>query len=158
MNFCEGQAQKISIGESTIYNWENNLSIPAIKYIPKIIKFLGYVPFDTSAKTTGEKIVTYRRLLGLNQKKLAHRLGIDPSTLGKWERNKRQPPESVLKDITALFTSYFSGSLYIKDHWQYWQKISFWIFYFYYWKLLFMGYIYYKRANGYFPGRLIIVV
>ena len=56
------------------------------------------MPFDTSAKTTGEKIVVYRRLLGLSQKKLACHLGIDPSTLGKWERDKRQPPERLLKD------------------------------------------------------------
>ncbi len=92
-------AQKIGASESTIYNWENNLSMPAIKYIPKIIEFLGYVPFDTSTLSVGEKIVAYRQLLGLSQKELANQLGIAPSTLGCWERDKRQPPERVLKEI-----------------------------------------------------------
>ncbi len=95
-------AQKLDVCEPSIYNWENNLAKPALRYIPKIIEFLGYVPFDTSNMSVGEKIVSYRRLLGLSQKKLAHRLGIDPSTLGRWERDKRQPPERVLKDLNTL--------------------------------------------------------
>ncbi len=99
-------AQRLSVGESSIYNWGNNLSIPSLRYIPKIIEFLGYTPYDPSVRTTGEKIVTYRQLLSLSQKKLAHRLGIDPSTLGRWEKNKRQPPERILKDLTTFFTSY----------------------------------------------------
>ncbi len=39
-------AQKIGVGESTIYNWENNLTKPALRYIPKIVKFLGYESYD----------------------------------------------------------------------------------------------------------------
>jgi DNA-binding transcriptional regulator YiaG len=93
-------AQKIGVGESSVYNWENNLTKPALRYIPKIIEFLGYTPNDTPTKTTGEKITACHRLLDLSRKKLAHRLGIDPSTLGKWERDKQQPPEGVLKDLT----------------------------------------------------------
>ena len=91
--------QRLGVCVPSIYSWENNLTKPAIRYIPKIIEFLGYVPFDTSNLSVGEKIVVYRRLLGLSQKKQAHRLGIDQSTLGKWERNKRQPPERYLKEI-----------------------------------------------------------
>ncbi|MBC8551444.1 MAG: helix-turn-helix transcriptional regulator [Candidatus Brocadiales bacterium] len=83
----------------SIYNWENNLTKPAFRYIPKIIEFLGYVSFDTSTKSVGEKIVLYRQLLGLSQKKLAIQLGIDPSILSKWERDKRLPSERVLEDI-----------------------------------------------------------
>ncbi len=102
-------AQRLSVGESSIYNWGNNLSIPSLRYIPKIIEFLGYTPYDPSVRTTGEKIVAYRRLLGLSQKRLACHLDIDPSTLGRWERNKRQPPERVLKDLTTFFKSYPSA-------------------------------------------------
>ncbi len=99
-------AQRLSVGESSIYNRGNNLSIPSLRYIPKIVEFLGYAPYDPSAKTTGEKIVTYRQLLSLSQKKLAHRLGIDPSTLGRWEKNKRQPTERILKDLNTFFIIY----------------------------------------------------
>ena len=79
---------------------------PAIKHIPKIIEFLGYVPFDTSNISVGEKIVVYRKILGLSQKILACQLGIDPCTLRKWERNKWQPFERFLNELTTFFNSY----------------------------------------------------
>ena len=97
--FQKEVAQRLGVGETSVFNWENNLTKPAIKYIPKIIEFLGYVPFDTSTLSVGEKIVVYRKRLGLSQKRLAHQLGIDPSTLSKWERDKRQPSERLLKDV-----------------------------------------------------------
>jgi len=99
-------AQKIGVCVPSIYSWENNLAMPAIKYVPKLIEFLGYVPFDTSTLSVGEKIVIYRRLLGLSQKRLAQHLGIDPFTLGKWEKNKRRPPQSFLEDLTTFFKSH----------------------------------------------------
>ncbi len=98
-------AQKLGVGESSIYNWENNLTKPALRYTPKIIEFLGYAPFDTSTLSVGERIVVYRKLHGLSQKKLAHQLGIDPCTLSKWERGKRRPSERFLKDLTMFFSS-----------------------------------------------------
>ena len=99
-------AQRLGVGESSIYNWENNLTKPALRYIPKIIEFLGYTPFDTSTLSVGEKIVAYRRLLGLSQKRFAHYLGIDPTTLGRWEKNKRRSPKRLLEDLTTFFKSY----------------------------------------------------
>ncbi len=100
-------AQKLGVGETSIYSWENNLAKPALRFIPKIIEFLGYVPFDTSTLSVGERIVVYRRLLGLSQKELASRLGIDPCTLSKWERDKRKPSEELLKDLTAFFMTLY---------------------------------------------------
>ena len=95
-------AQKLGDCEPSVYNWENNLSKPAIKYIPNLIEFLGYVPFTTSTLSIGEKIVVYRQVLGLSQKILAHQLGIDPSTLSKWERDKRKPSERFSKQIERI--------------------------------------------------------
>ncbi len=89
-------AQRLGVCDPSVYNWENNITKPAIKYIPKIIEFLGYVPFDTSTLSVGERIVVYRRLLGLSQKELASRLGIDPCTLSKWERDKLKLSEGFL--------------------------------------------------------------
>jgi DNA-binding XRE family transcriptional regulator len=47
--------------------------------MPRIIEFLGYVPYDAQAKTLGEQIIAYRKLLGLTQKELARRLGVGPA-------------------------------------------------------------------------------
>lgn len=96
-------AQKIGVEESTIWNWENNYSSPSLYFVPKIIKFLGYMPDCTKGGTLGEKIVASRKILGLTQKELARLLGVDPSTLRKWERNKSQPHKRLLIKIKALF-------------------------------------------------------
>jgi len=98
-------AQKFGVNKNSICNWENNRSFPALYFIPRIIKFLGYKPDCIKTTTLGEKIVTYRKLLGLTQKELAHRLGIDPSTLGRWERGKSKPSKKPLENLTTFFGS-----------------------------------------------------
>jgi transcriptional regulator with XRE-family HTH domain len=74
--------------ETSVHNWEKNLYSPSLQYYHRIIEFLGYVPEPTIPKSLGERIVSYRKSIGLSQEKLARRLGIDPGTLSKWEREK----------------------------------------------------------------------
>ncbi|MFH1648444.1 MAG: recombinase family protein [Patescibacteria group bacterium] len=92
-------AQKIGTSEPTLYNWENNRATPSLSNLPKIIEFLGYVPYDTTGKTLGQKIVSYRQSIGLSQEKFARLLGIDPSTLGRWERGESRPLKKLLGKI-----------------------------------------------------------
>ena len=75
----------------TINNWEKNRTSPQLRFVPRIIEFLGYVPYYCTPRTLGERIVVAPRLLGVTQKELAHRLGVDPSTLGRWKRDKGKP-------------------------------------------------------------------
>ena len=103
-------AQKIGVDKTSIYNWENNRISPSFYFIPKIIEFLGYVPYDTKANTLGEKIKTYRKILGLTQKKLANLLDIDTSTIGHWERGKNRPTKRHLKNLTTYFNSFSPGA------------------------------------------------
>ena len=95
-------AKIIGTSTDTICYWENNRATPYISYIPNIIKFLGYVPFNTSCNNLREKIVASRKLLGLSQKKFARLIGIDPSTLGKWEQEKSTPRPDKLKKLSLL--------------------------------------------------------
>ena len=69
----------------TVLNWEKGYSKPTIRFWPSIIDFLGY---DPSPKPTSisEKLRALRRRRGWNQKRLAQELGVDPTTLGRWER------------------------------------------------------------------------
>ena len=78
---------------ATIYTWESNRSSPALRFVPRIIKFLGYVLYDTQAESLGQEIVAARRRLGISQRELARRLGVDPGTLGRWETGKGRPSE-----------------------------------------------------------------
>ena len=67
------------------------------------MEFLGYIPFSVQAKTLGERIVTSRQILGITQEELAKRLGIDPSTLGRWERNENHPQQKFLEGLEGQF-------------------------------------------------------
>jgi len=53
----------------------------------------------------GEKLRAYRKLNGITQEELARRLGVDPTTLARWEKRKSRPMEKNLKAIKQLFKS-----------------------------------------------------
>ncbi len=84
-------------------NWEKHYTEPQLCLLPKIIEFLGYDPRTKhKSKSIGEQIIQYRRENGLSKRKMARILGIDPSTLGRWERDEYLP-EGKLKIRVAPF-------------------------------------------------------
>ncbi len=82
-------ASIIRVTEECISNWEISRSIPQIRYMLAIIKFLGYDP-PVSKKTSelGEKIAKFRRENGLRLIELAKQIGVDDRTLGRLEKGK----------------------------------------------------------------------
>ncbi len=73
--------------------------------MPKVIDFLGYVPFEKELETLGEKIVCYRWLKGITQKELAGQLGVDPTTLARWEKGEREPRDIFRERLFNLLKS-----------------------------------------------------
>ena len=100
--FQRDMAERLGANETSVWNWEKNRSSPALRFIPRIIEFLGYEPDDTKPESLGQRIVAFRRLRGLTQKELARRLAVDPSTLAGWKRDKRQPSAKPLNRLTDL--------------------------------------------------------
>jgi transcriptional regulator with XRE-family HTH domain len=98
-------AQKVGASETSIYNWENNRSTPSLCFLPKVIDFLDYTPYNTKTGSLGVRIKNYRKLLGLNQKKLARFLDIDPGTLSRWERDERQPNKNTMEKLKGKLNS-----------------------------------------------------
>jgi DNA-binding XRE family transcriptional regulator len=66
-------AEQIGVDKFSIANWEANASKPEIRYMPAIIRFLGYNPLP-AATGLGERLVRCRTILGLTQKESAQRL------------------------------------------------------------------------------------
>ena len=95
-------ATQIGVAEATIYNWETQRTAPTLYSIPKVLKFLGYVPLNTDSQDLGQKLRTFRRLRGLTQKTLARRLGVDPTTLARWESEKSRPSGKLMGRIRLL--------------------------------------------------------
>lgn len=65
--------------------------------MPAITGFLGYVPGAGKGDSLGTRLVRHRTLRGLSQSAFARELGVDPGTLGRWERDERQPTGAHLQ-------------------------------------------------------------
>ena len=94
-------AEQIGVHEMTITGWEGNATIPEVRYIPAIIQFLGYNPLP-AATSLPERLAGARKALGLSQRKMAGKLGVDPSTLMGWEAGRHQPTGKSLDLIEKV--------------------------------------------------------
>ncbi|MCL5966188.1 MAG: helix-turn-helix domain-containing protein [Deltaproteobacteria bacterium] len=89
--------------EASVNNWETRKASPSIAFLPKIIAFLGYMPYEPRPRTIGERIRIFREVLGASQAQLADYLQVDISTLGRWEMNRRKPASKYLDRLSEFF-------------------------------------------------------
>ncbi len=95
-------ARNFAVTVATLRNWERNRTRPIARYLPRVIRFLGYDP-RSAPKTLAEKLLYYKESLGLTQRTLAGKLGIDESTLTGWCAGRHAPSRrSQLKATRAL--------------------------------------------------------
>ena len=95
-------AEILVVDKMSVCNWEVNRTSPALRFVPRIVEFLGYVPDDSQPESLGQQIVSVRRRLGLNQRALAEKLDVDPSTLGRWERGNGKPSRRLTERLLAF--------------------------------------------------------
>jgi transcriptional regulator with XRE-family HTH domain len=96
----------LNVSYRSVSDWEKGKLSPTAKVMPKVIKFLGYNPFgDCSTMNNEEKIRMCRKLLGLNTKEAAKRLGVTSATISLWENGRVVPTKSNQKQLQSLFTS-----------------------------------------------------
>jgi transcriptional regulator with XRE-family HTH domain len=88
-------AERIGVDKTSVFNWEANTACPEVRYMPAIIQFLDYDPLP-EPNGWSERLIRHRTSLGLSQRGAAKRLGVDPSTLAKWERGEREPTGALL--------------------------------------------------------------
>lgn len=108
-------AQKIGVNTASFRNWETGHTTPSLPVIPRLIEFLGYVPFEKPPESLSRKIKAFRRTLGLTQKELANLLKINPSTLARWERRKGRPSKELLKKVSHYLASFSGATLDPKE-------------------------------------------
>ena len=78
--------------------------LPAVRYLPRIIKFLGYYPF-AAPQTLAERLVACRRCLGLSRRKFAQALSADEGTLFRWESGEARPTGKRLRRADAVLAT-----------------------------------------------------
>ncbi len=59
-------AEQLGVDKTSVFKWEGNRSSPEIRYMPAIIRFLGYDPLPL-ANTVAEELVRRRMSLALSQ-------------------------------------------------------------------------------------------
>lgn len=97
---------QIGVCAWTIMNWEKGHAVPAVRYYPAIIAFLGYDPTPVPT-SLGEKIVAWRRRNGITRKALAKQLGIDEAALEKREKDIASTKEDKAVKLTEALQRQF---------------------------------------------------
>jgi len=87
--FQREAAQEIGVSEATLYNWETGrVNQPETRHLPKILAFLGGDPREEPEDLPG-RCRWRREALGLSQRTLARRLGLDPTSVMRVETGRR---------------------------------------------------------------------
>jgi len=103
-------AAMLGVNESTYLLWEHDRERPFVRYLPKIIDFLGFDPFSR-ADTLGQRIRGKRRKLGLNQEMAAKLIGVDEGTLRRWESGEWQPTCRTRAKVARFLAEHELGSV-----------------------------------------------
>ena len=98
--FPKQVAEQIGVDRATVYNWERKHMNPPNRHVPRIINFLGYNPLPAPT-TLAEKLIVARKNLGLTQKAMARKLGVDPTTLARWEKGRGRPSNRAGRFLRA---------------------------------------------------------
>jgi transcriptional regulator with XRE-family HTH domain len=85
----------LNVCQNSIISWELGKTYPALKFMPRIINYLGYLPFSEGDDVPlGEQLTTYRQIHGISQIELAKQLHVNPDTIRRWKHGISSPSKS----------------------------------------------------------------
>jgi transcriptional regulator with XRE-family HTH domain len=87
-------ADRLGVSKGSVWQWERNRTEPQVHCLPAIYDFLGYAPWQRP-NGFADWLRQARRGMGLSRRKLVARIGVDPTTVDRWERgtgSRRQSP------------------------------------------------------------------
>lgn len=94
----------IGVDECTITNWELGRTKPQIHHIPKVIKFLGYVPFESPNDPIG-RLRHLKLVNGLSYDELGKLMARDPEQLTDWLSGRVKPCVRNIRRINKFLSS-----------------------------------------------------
>lgn len=97
-------ARALGVALATLKNWEKGRAEIGEAYYLKVIRFLGYDP-NPIPRTLPERLRAARLALGLSQKALALRLGLDPSTVRAWEAGRGESGQERVRLLLEEFAA-----------------------------------------------------
>jgi len=103
-------AEIIGCDTMTVVNWEkSHTAFPRINHMAGVVRFLGFNPIQAGS-TIAERLVNFRKARGNTQKAFAAQIGVDQSTLAKWECGERLPTGRFLRRIKDVCGSDLSAA------------------------------------------------
>lgn len=94
-------AVRLGAHKASVWLWEKGRAAPELKWIPAIVGFLGFNP-SQEPPLMPERLVWFRMGKGWSQKRLAEELGVDPTTLSRWELGKKLPRGVYLEKVARV--------------------------------------------------------
>ena len=85
-------AKSLGVSRHVLWGWESNRKNVHLKFIPRVIAWLGYDPFS-EPESFGARLRKRRRAAGLSQIALGKLLGIRAGTIGEFERGRIPNPD-----------------------------------------------------------------
>jgi len=83
-------AKEIGCSKASLTNWEKGHAEPELRFLPAILRFLGYDP-RPEPTTFGDRLKHAREGRGFSQAALAEALVVDEGTLRGWELGAHRP-------------------------------------------------------------------
>jgi len=96
----------LKVTTDSVTGWELNRYEPQARLAKRIIKFLGYLPFNTKDLSIGQKLYLVRLISGQTQEEAAAEIGCDESNLRYIELGKRKPTSKTWMKIEDFIKSY----------------------------------------------------
>lgn len=93
-------AKIIGVTESTVWNWEHGTE-PELIHMPKIIDFLGYIPFECPEDPLG-KLRYFKKVRGLSYERLGAVMGRNSEQLEDWLSGRIQPCRKNVERIAGF--------------------------------------------------------
>ena len=92
-------AKLLKVTTDSVTGWELNRYEPQARLAKRIIKFIGYLPFNTEDLSIGRKLYLARLISGQTQQQVAVEIGCDESNLRYIELDKRKPGKQMMVKI-----------------------------------------------------------
>lgn len=92
----------IGVSTASVNAWETGRDGIQLRYVPAVVKFLGYVPQPSADRPLGERLRALRLARGLRQKALGRMLGIGASVISKLETGGSTADERVLRAVEGF--------------------------------------------------------
>ena len=85
-------ARQLGVDRHVLWGWVSNRKEVHLKFIPRVLAWLGYDPFP-EPESFGGRLRKCRMTAGLSQEALGKLLGIRAGTIGEFERGRIPNPD-----------------------------------------------------------------